>query len=829
MAMPALLVAVLPFLFAPKFSFFAEGPYDVKVPTPESVLGYGPGTRHSTYREQELTVTAIATKAGAKVREFPYGRSVEGRPLRVFAISTPKNIARLDTIRKQMAELNEGKGSVPADLPAIVWVNETIHGNETASFESGMWLMYNLAASTSLEKVLDKVIVIYNPVYNPDGHERFVVWFNSIARGDADPGAFEQREPGLIHGRTNHYRFDMNRDRIAMSQAESIQEVAEFLRWTPQVYMDQHGQVDTYFFPPNALSQNVNVDRKRLDTWNDFFGRAAGAAFDKQGWPYFIRETFDAYYPGYLDMFTTLSGAIGMTHETDGGRMIRRTREDGSELTLRDGMEKHFTSALAVIRASSQNREALLNSWASFKRTVNSGAMAGKFQRVVVTSEDPRPLRRLANQLGRMGIRFSFAKGFEQPDAHDYWSGKVGKETFPDGSLVIDMNQPQGALAKSMLEAESNFEPEFLKEQLKRREQEKKKENFEGYEFYDLTGWSLPYAHGLNAWWCESRPAISSFNAAPESSAFTASTVGYLIRYRDLDDVLAAFRLAARGVRLSLLTKETKIDGKTFAAGTFQVLKVRNNENVEQILTEELRGTAVHSIKSGFPDDGRQSPGSENVRSLAPPKVAMIWGETDRPTGYGAAWYLMDEVFKLPFTALPKSALAGKLDAYTVVICPSGTYDAPSDRLKEWIQSGGCLVLLGNSRLSMEKSFVGLDSRDGASLPGTLFRAQLNARSALSYGYPDGSPIAISADGSRFLKTGEAGSVVTIPDKEGKNLLSGWSWPDETEKDLRGTSWVLEQRLGQGKVVFFAQDPTERAMWQGQWKLFVNSLFFAGL
>src|SRR5205814_10063567 len=176
---------------------------------------------------------------------------------------------------------------------------------------------YALAASrgAKMSNTLDHVVVFVNPVYNPDGHERFVVWYNSVAVGAANPRAFEHAEPGIIHGRTNHYRFDMNRDRVAMSQDETRAEVSEFLNWHPQVYVDQHGQVESYFFPPNPMAVHQDVDRERVAHWTDVFGRGKAAAFDKNGWPYFVRDTFDLFYAGYLDSWATLSGQIGMTYE----------------------------------------------------------------------------------------------------------------------------------------------------------------------------------------------------------------------------------------------------------------------------------------------------------------------------------------------------------------------------------------------------------------------------------------------------------------------------------------------------------------------------------
>ena len=257
---------------------------------------------------------------------------------------------------------------------------------------------------------------------------------SSIATGSPEGYAFEQGGPSVSRGRANHYRFDMNRDRIAMSQAESRQEVAEFLRWNPQVYADQHGQVRGYFFPPVAMAVNVNVDRARYKKWTDIFGRATAEAFDKNGWLYFVRETFDFYMPGYLDAWSSFAGAIGMTHETDGGSVLAQKRDDDTILTLRDGMAKHFTAALAVIGSAAAHREELLGSFAKFKLEAASGKSAGNFKRVVAVSQDPRELGRLKAQLDLHGVRsFIAASGWTQADAHDYWNDidKAGAQAAP--------------------------------------------------------------------------------------------------------------------------------------------------------------------------------------------------------------------------------------------------------------------------------------------------------------------------------------------------------------------------------------------------------------
>ncbi|MCW5942494.1 MAG: hypothetical protein KIS66_09700 [Fimbriimonadaceae bacterium] len=825
--------------------FFRYGPYDGGVPKPDALLGYGPGERHTTYHDQDRVVRAIADGEKGRLKVIEYGKSTEGRPLRIVVCASPENLKRLDAIRSDAAKLaNPVDGvdtaAIQKRMPAIVWINECIHGSETASFESAMWLLYNLGASRhpDIEGMLKDTVVIVNPAYNPDGHERHVVWYNSVATGSDDPNAFERRSPGIVYGRVNKYRFDMNRDRVAMSQDETRAEVAEFLRWNPQVYVDQHGQTSNYFFPPNPMAVNVNIGRNRLDKWTHLFGREIGKAFDAQGWLYFVKEEFDMYYAGYLDSWATLSGAIGMTYETDGGAFLRVRRDDGSLLTLRDGVEKHFVSAITTARAASAHRADLLRSFTDFKRSAVTGAHAGKFQRVVATADDPRTLVDLQTHLARHGVAATFAaKGFDLADAHDYWSDKTGSVPIPPNSLVIDMAQAQGPVAKAMLEPGSDFEPEFVKRQKERRKGVPEGEEYpgpDGSEFYDATGWSLIYAYGVRAWWSEHRP---SFEAGPIPKAEVPrppkAKVGWALRYSDEADILAIAEAMRQGVRVHQADRPLKVEGKTYAAGTFLVLKARQEDDPLERLAEIGRrfGVSFEAINGGFPDSDRYGPGSASNRPLKNPRIAVVFGSDSNPTDFGSLWYLMDRRFKLPFTPIRSSALEGDLTAYSAIVFPSGYSGRASDNLKRWMRAGGCAVVLGEPKWALgSDGLVSLEPKkldgDVDDLPGSLFRAELDARSFLAYGYPvrDGKvELAIQVSGSTFFAPRkEGGSVLRVP-SSGTNLLSGWAW-DETEKQVAGTVWAHEQPFGQGRVVVFADDPTFRAMWNGQWKMLLNAM-----
>lgn len=859
MSPAALALALSLFSFDKPFDFHRFGPYDGAVPKPETILGYQAGERHTVFRDQENVVYGIADKAKARVKIIEFGRSTEGRPLKIAVVSSPRNIQQLERLRQDFVHLanpkpGEDLSPLIKRLPALVWINECIHGDETASFESGMWLLYNLAASKSpqIEKLLDDAVVVINPVYNPDGHERYVVWYNSVAVGSAEDFSFEHRGPGVSRGRANHYRFDMNRDKVSMSQMESRQESAEFLRWNPQVYADQHGETRNYFFPPVAQAVNINVDRARYEKWTQIFGKATADAFDQQGWLYFIRNTFDFYMPGYLDAWASFSGAIGMTHETDGGEFLAKKRDDDTVLTLRDGMAKHFTSALAVIGASVARREDLLTSYAKYKMDAVTGKLAGNFQRVAVVSDDPRALGRLKAQLDLHGIKsFVAAQSWTQDDAHDYWAFpdlKARKE-FPRGSLVIDMAQSQGPLAKTLLEAKSDFEPEFIKEQNRRRELEKKESkdpDAGDYTFYDMTGWCQIYAHQLKAWWCESAPSV----AADSKPVFVAinpnmermprtSPVGYWLPYTDIEDALVSFRLLSQDVKMQVATKDAKAGEDSIPRGSFLIFTARNDDSLDAKLkrVEADFGVRFRPLASAYPSSGEDSPGSSSVRPIKKPKVAVVFGDSEYSNDFGATWYVLERVFKIPFTPVRASALMNNLDKFTCVLLPPGR-NTLNPKLKEWVQGGGCIVALGSPGWAIgESGFLKLDTvklEDKAppNLPGTQFLATLDAKSWISLGFDaagkDRIPFAVQVDGSTYYKPSkkEQGELLIASDVKDVRPLSGWLWPEETIKAVAGTQWLVVQYSGSGSAVLFMENPVERALWPGYYKLLMNAILF---
>src|SRR2546423_7250242 len=534
--MRALIVAllVLPASLSAQepFDFYARGPYRQAVPRPEAITGYAAGEAQTLYAVMQRYLDTLVASASDRVRIETWGRTTEYRPIRALIISDPANLAKLDQIRSAIAELVDPRKTsaarsqaIAAQTPAIALFQYSVHGDEPAGFEAAMQVAYQLAASDEPQTVelLKSLVIVLNPSANPDGHERFAAWSTSVAAGADHPWAFEQGEPWSITGRYNHFRFDMNRDLVAQSQPEVRAMMDGILRWHPQVFVDHHSTTSAYFFPPVAQAINQNLP-PQTTKWFETYGRGNAAAFDRYGWQYYVRGVFDFFYVGYWDEWATFQGATGMTYETDGGRQFNKRRDDGTITTLRDGIAHHFVASLATLETTAKNRESRLLDYYDFRRSALSEAASDRMKRVVIVpGNDPQSAAHVVGLLLHNGIEVSrLRQPLSARLAHACItaSGAASARTFPAGSYVIDLNQPQRRLAKGLLEPQPGMEHAFVDREVgkfqrnRRRGEDADKED---YAFYDITAWALPFSFNLDAYWTE--------DAGPAGEAGTDSTL----------------------------------------------------------------------------------------------------------------------------------------------------------------------------------------------------------------------------------------------------------------------------------------------------------------
>ncbi|MGI9035039.1 MAG: M14 family zinc carboxypeptidase, partial [Pyrinomonadaceae bacterium] len=154
----------------PKFDFYARGDYRAEVPRPQTILRYDVGDFQTTYAQMERVIEAIAKSAPDRVKIFDVGETNEHRMQHIVAISAPENIARLDEIKANNARLTDPRKTSASEAnqiiqnnPIICWLAYTIHGNESASFETMMQVVYQLAASNepaTLDILKNTVVLI---------------------------------------------------------------------------------------------------------------------------------------------------------------------------------------------------------------------------------------------------------------------------------------------------------------------------------------------------------------------------------------------------------------------------------------------------------------------------------------------------------------------------------------------------------------------------------------------------------------------------------------------------------------------------------------------
>ena len=820
------------------------------IPTPEQFLGYQIGERFTSWDHIVGYFDAL-TKSSNLITMQTFGHTYEGRPLVLAVITSPKNHTALDTIRQNVAALaNAGvdqtrAADIARTTPAIVWLAFGVHGNESSSSEAAMRVASTLLHDPQAASILDNCIVLIDPLQNPDGRERYIQWFHRTrgAQVNTNPDAFEHTEP-WPGGRYNHYLIDMNRDWAWTSQQETLARVAEYRKWNPQVFVDFHemGTQQSYFFPPDAKPINANLPSD-VERWLEVFGRANADAFSRKGWPFFVGEVFDLFYPAYGDSWPSLHGAIGMTYEVAGGGRGGTSveRDDKTVLTLAHRADEHYTTGMATLRTAAEHREALLNYlYTAAKSQIDSG------RNVYLVSADSPNFRPMMELLARQSIEIGVLNAPVTLRATRIDSETPENRTFVPGTAVISTKQPLGRLVQALLEKSPTFTKGFLERQRERTAAD------EPDEFYDLTSWSLPLAMNVDTY-----VAAAPVNAdvkpytAPAAVPFRAATYGYVIDGTEPEIYRVAGRLLANHINFSVSEGDVTVGTRQFARGAVIVLKGNNSNDLDATLARIATETAVtpFPLESGW--TGGTAFGSEHIRYVKDPEIALVGGAGTVASSYGMLWHTLDIETSVPHTTLSLDALRNvDLDRYRVLILPDGSdYEdrlgkRGIEKLQTWLRDGGTIVAIRGAsaflrdedvKISKVKPWEPPKKKDDDAplqeeryneyrVPGAGFRTDINQRSYLTFGVP--RPPAVLIEGSIALQPvpHKVDNIVTI---DAKNpLISGVAWPESLDR-LKGAPYLVREQVGKGVVLTFADEPNYRLFWRATLPLFMNAVLYS--
>ena len=853
---------------AAQHPFSTGGAYDPAVPTPRSVLGYDIGDRFTPHHLVARYLARLAA-ASRRMRLDTVARTFEGRETFLVVLTSEANQAQLDQIRADAARLADPRGAPAAELaaivarmPAIVWLGYTVHGNEASGVEAGLALAYQLAAGRDAETqlVLDSTVVLIDPVENPDGHERHV---QDVQRARSAGGA-EDVPPvqgAMVHqgswpgARGNHYYFDMNRDWFILSQPETRGRIAVFERWWPHVAVDLHemGSDASYYFAPPMDPINKNVPES-LRRWWDIYAAGNAAAFDAHGWSFFRREDFDEFYPSYGDSWPLLNGAVGMTYEqaSSGGGAIRRS--DGTLLTLRDATWHHYTASWATLVTSARRARERVGDYLAFRQSAVSEGERGPIRTVIIAPDTKGRADSLVAHLLANGVAVGRLRAAaDVRDAVAYGETAARLVHLAAGTYVVDLAQPQGRLAKALLEPEAQLDSSFIAGELERRR------TGQPDRFYDMTAWALPYVFRARAWWSHGAvgpadPVDTAALGADRVAPFpgTAPQYAYAFSAGSEASLRLVAALLADSVKVAFAPRTFTQGGMRFPQGTFLVRVAANGPQVGAVLMRRATetGARVVALNSAAADSGPDL-GSNSVFPVKAPRVALVGGQPVSGSSFGFTWFAFNQRLHYPVVTVSAASL-GSLDlkSIDVVVVPSvsaGAFDrvlgeGGKERLVTWVKDGGTLITLdgatswlaaektGLARLRQRRDTTRADSAGGAPLPsyvpGAIVRLVGDTLSHLLAGIGETEIPALDYSDRIFSppKDLSAGEAILRYAPVGRLRLAGYLWP-EVPARLAESVYLWTESAGRGRVIGFAGDPNFRDLWRGLLPLFANAVF----
>ncbi len=802
---------------------------------PGKFLGYELGTSFTSHK-RVMAYFDYVSNATSKVKVTNYGKTWEGRSLIVAFVSSGKNIKNLEKIRlNNLKRTGKKNGPVEDDGIVIVWLSYNVHGNEPSSTETAMKVLYTLA--TEKNEWLENTVVIIDPCLNPDGRERYINWYAQTMGARPDPriasAEHHERWPG---GRYNHYLFDLNRDWAWLTQTESKSRIQLYHQWMPHVHVDFHEQGinNNYYFAPAAPPYHECITPWQK-TFQEWVSENNARYFDKNGWLFFTKENFDLYYPGFGDTYPMFNGAIGMTYEMPGNTRagLAVITELGDTLTLKDRIDRHFSTSMATIEVCSKNADRLTKEFTKYFTELEKQKVKDIY---LIKNTSSYTIGRLTDLLNSHQIEYSYCKGGEKLTGKDYITGMETKIDIEKNDLIIDPHQPAYRLIRVL------FNPHSLPSDSLT---------------YDITAWSLPYAFGLKTYIVQEKPVNQSEEeeAQPFNTNVAGPVYAFLVPWKDMESAALLSELLMEGVKVRKAGKAIPFKDKIFPEGSLIITKYDNNslkkrwpDQIVHLISKHH--LTIYPLKTPL-EIRKTNIGSSRHILIEKPEIALAYGDGTYATRCGEVWYFFDRELRYPVSRIFSDNLVNmNLSKYDILIFPHGHYlnqmgEEGFKNIEQWVRKGGRLILLegavrsftGKDKFLLKKADTPGDNDEdptGHSVyrdserdyltqisQGCLIDIQLDHTHPLAYGYGDsyislhsGNTLyELLADGWNVGYTGENVKVISgFAGKKFRDFL-----PDKL-------MFGVEERR-KGEVIYLLDDLLFRGFWENGKLMFANALF----
>ena len=831
------------------------------VPSPTEYLGYIPGAAGElTHSEKIYGYMRELARTSPRVEVEVIGETEEGREILLVIVADEEGIDSLDELKAATAALADPRRTDPTEAEEIIarsrpiyYINAAIHGDETGSPEMALELPYRLAVSEQpmIRRIRQEVVVLINPVSNPDGRDKVADWFYRFLKGKTEYNKLPRQSPPYW----GRYLFvDANRDAHQQTQGLVRAVYKMFFDYHPTVVHDLHEAMFLLQTWNGTGPYNPNLDPIVTSEFLEMSFHEV-TSLTAMGMPGVWTWDFgDGYGHHYLDSVGMNHNSIGRGYETmgnAGGETMMRTvwgREYTREWfrpvpvegtlrwSMRDNVNYQQTALLSILDYTAKNADEMLRNF--YRKSYNSWqkGVAGNPYAFVIPADqaDRRRVAQMIEVLLRQGIEVSRATQ----------SFTVEEGSFAAGSFVVPLDQPYRNYTVDLLELQDfPFDPEHLP--------------------YDDVTWNLPTHYGVETIPIDDQKVITVPIEPVEQPVRAEGVVAgsgpvYLLNDQGQEGLLAArYRLA--DFSLEIAEAAFSAGGSDYPAGSWIV---QDQPGLGDVLSATAREMALDFASvGGVPGVARhQAP----VPRLG---IWVPWADTD---SIGWIRYTLDQQ-GVPYTYLRDEdiragALAEKVDVIVYgnvdleltsqihgiqpVAGPmpfTRTEEFPhlgepvsSDdvtggigweglaRLQAFVEQGGLLLTLGNgSSLALEGGMIRNVRRahqTGISTPGAEMRASfLQADHPIAYGYSETPSVfrfnyPVYDLPKHWLRMAyctscldgevDKSSVVLQWGAESQPMVVSGGAKDEEK--LRGRPAILAVPTGEGAIVAYNFNPMHR-------------------
>ena len=822
-----------------------KGPFDPSIPSPGQFLGYPVGSWHTRHDRIVAYLEKLAELSDRATITY-YGKTHELRPLVILNVTDPANHTAMESLKARHLDVVDPAKTVSnfSDLPIFINLGYNVHGNEPSCSEAAMLTAYTLVASQSdeIKGCLENAVIFIDPTINPDGRDRHTQWANTYrARPLVDDPMDAEHNEMWPRGRTNHYWFDLNRDWLLAIHPESRGKLDWFHQWYPNVVTDFHemGSSSTYFFEPmkaNA-SQDPIMPVENYTTLNEKFAEYFRADLDKIGSLYFTKEVFDGTYPGYGSSYPDLQGGLALLFEQASSRGHVQETPMG-KLTFPFTIRNQYTSSLATIRASVENKDMLYGYQQDFFKSAMSRSAKSPVKAYVFGDEyDQNRTRAFIDKLLIHRVR---VYDLTQPITRN------GKKYEPGSAYIVPTNQPQYRMVQTMFETYDTYRDSV---------------------FYDASAWSvanfynIPYSSVTGS--VSLGAEITGQTTIPSPGPFEMSSYGYLIPYEDYNATAVLHHLLNGGARVTAAFKPFSLQGRDYGYGTLMVPTSKQDikaDSLYALLKEASDRWKVEVIptNTGYASSGIDL-GSFSFRAIEKPKALLWIGEGTSSYEAGEVWHLLDTRMNMPITKARLDQFNRvDLSKYNTMVMISGSYptldSTKRKKISQWVSKGNTLITIREaSKWAIEKKLVKerlvkKENEDDKGekkgdkplkrLPyvtasenigkkrvgGAIFEVDLDLTHPLSFGFTR-RRLPVYRNSQVWLKPSE-NAYATVAKYTPDPHIDGFILKENLDTFLKPSASLIVSPLGSGRVVMFADNPNFRGSWYGTNRLFLNAMFF---